>query len=347
MNHMRHRTMTENCIKKYAASALHAVLVVLVMLSLSILTLVLSGCAKSEGLASKAQQEAAAQDLVTIYYIDKNGTTITPRQVSFAAYALRSERPEEYDVRDVIGAALQVMAEPAGSVELTPVIQNFAIEDWRCSDGAVTLSVSMDYYRLDTIRETLVRAALVNTLCGIDGVDNVSILCGDSPLTDHRGIPFGPMNASMFLMEDEDMRLFTTTRLHLYFADSTGTRLIDTYRNIEYNSNIPMPRLVAEQVIKGPNGNLIYPTLNSETRVLSVSMRDGVCYLDLDSAFLTQPNKVTQEAALYSLVNSLTEIPGIRRVQLSVDGSTAVTFMDSISLQNYFERDLSLVYREE
>ena len=294
--------------------------------------------------AQKGRGAATSDAVMSVYYIDKNGTTIAARQVEIPAYAKRASDPAQYDVRDVITEVLQLMTQPAGTVDLVPVIQSFAVEEWRCSDAAVTLQVSPDYYRLDTIREILVRAALVNTLCGIDGVDSVSILCGDAPLTDNRGVPLGPMNASMFLMEDENMRLFTTTRLHLYFADETGTKLIDTYRNIAYNSNISMPRLVAEQVIKGPNGDLIYPTLSSEVRVLSTSVRDGICYLDLDSAFLSQPNKVTQHDAIYSLVNSLTELPGVRRVQLSVDGSTAVTFMDSISLQNYFERDLSLMY---
>ena len=59
--------------------------------------------------------------------------------------------------------------------------------------------------------------------------------------------------------------------------------------------------------------------------------------------FLTPMNNVTSQTVLYSIVNSLVELPGINRVQISIDGNTDVTYRDNVSLTTVFERNLDLV----
>ena len=86
-----------------------------------------------------------------------------------------------------------------------------------------------------------------------------------------------------------------------------------------------------------------YPTVNPAVTILGVTTRDRVCYVNLSEEFLTPVYNVTSQAALYSIVNSLVELPGINKVQISIDGDTNVTFRDSVSLTTVFERDLDIV----
>ena len=65
--------------------------------------------------------------------------------------------------------------------------------------------------------------------------------------------------------------------------------------------------------------------------------------MDLSEEFLTPMNTVTSQTVLYSIVNSLVELPGINRVQISIDGNTDVTYRDNVSLTTVFERNLDLV----
>ena len=65
--------------------------------------------------------------------------------------------------------------------------------------------------------------------------------------------------------------------------------------------------------------------------------------MDLSEEFLTPMNNVTSQTVLYSIVNSLVELPGINRVQISIDGNTDVTYRDNVSLTTVFERNLDLV----
>ena len=46
-------------------------------------------------------------------------------------------------------------------------------------------------------------------------------------------------------------------------------------------------------------------------------------------------------------MNSLVELPGVNKVQVSIDGNTDVTFRDSVSLTTVFERDLDIIEENE
>lgn len=137
------------------------------------------------------------------------------------------------------------------------------------------------------------------------------------------------------------------TRLHLYFANKDGDMLVNTYRPAVYNSNMPEERLIVEEVLKGPNSDFSYPTLNPNTSVVSVLTRDKVCYVDLDRNFLDEPYSVTPEVAIYSLVNSLCELDSVDEVQISISGSSSYQFMDKVSLSTAFEMNRDIVEKEE
>jgi len=129
----------------------------------------------------------------------------------------------------------------------------------------------------------------------------------------------------------------------LYFANEDGTALQPVYREVVYNSNISMERLAVEQLLKGPNTDIAFATLNPDAKLNSITVRDGVCYVDFDTSFLTQPNNVTSEVAIYSLVNTLVNITEVNKVQISINGETNVTFMENMNLSTMFERNLDIV----
>ena len=74
-----------------------------------------------------------------------------------------------------------------------------------------------------------------------------------------------------------------------------------------------------------------------------MNVKDGVCYVDVDSMFLTQIYNVTAEVTIYSIANSLAELSNVNKVQISVNGDTSVNYKENISLSTVFERNLELV----
>ena len=307
--------------------ALWAVLLTLVLLS---------------GMTCCAREEKEDSGLL-LYYLNEDLSSL-----SALPYPMKDGKSkDDLSPQEMADDMLEQLATPSGDVRSIAPIQNFTVIGTTLQNGTLTVFLSSDYEELETVREILTRAALVNTLCQIDGVDSVSFLCGDHPLTNEDGSVVTAMNSDMFIFNSgKEIMNYEKVRLHLYFANEDGDQLVDTYRNVVYNSNISMERLVVEQVLKGPNSDVVFPTLNPASKVLSVTTRDGVCYVNLDQAFLTEPYGVTSQVAIYSLVNSLTELSSVSAVQITIEGKTGKAFMDS-SLSSAFERNLSVVRKNE
>ena len=74
----------------------------------------------------------------------------------------------------------------------------------------------------------------------------------------------------------------------------------------------------------------------ADTKVIGVTTRDGVCYVNLDDTFLTDPYNVTSQVAVYSIVNALTQLSTVDQVQFSINGDTNVSFMENQKFQNLY-----------
>ncbi len=303
------------------------------------------------------RQSVKSDDSWKLYWLNQDQSSLV--SVAYEPYAQngaqdeetaakRKEKegitPEQMPATELITDMLRQLASPTGNIAYTTPIQGFSVNSWVLGDGILTIDFSGEYSDQDRIREILVRASAVNTLCQIDGVTAVIFTIDGEPLTGGDGKIVGSMTADQFIYNaGNEIKNYEKVQLHLYFANAEGNKLVDTYRVVVYNSNIAMERLVVEQVLKGPNSDEVFPTLNGDTKVLSVTTRDGVCYVNLDDSFLTDPHNVTAQVAIYSLVNSLTELGSVRRVQISIDGSTNDTFKDSIKLSTVFERNPGIV----
>ena len=191
----------------------------------------------------------------------------------------------------------------------------------------------------------LVRAAIVRTLTQIEGIQYVTFQIKSEPLTDASGTVIGIMNADMFIDNaGNEINTYEKVKLTLYYANEDGDGLKAVNRTVVYNSNIAMERLVVEQLIAGPREEeKVFPTINPDTKVVSVNVKDGICYVNLDSAFLTQIYNVTSEVTIYSVINSLVELSNVNKVQISINGDTNVNYKENISFSTVFERNLELV----
>lgn len=289
----------------------------------------MTGCGSSR----KTETAATSEDTVTIYYLAKDEKSLNPVPYQPAKQG-NEARVEEL---------LQKLS-TNDSVEYKAPITGFTLLGYTIDNGVLTLDFPAKYKKLGTARETLTRAAIVCTLGQVTGISGVRFTVDGKDLLDADGKAVGVMTSDSFVLNiGKDIGSYEKVRLHLYFANEEGNKLIGVYRTVVYNSNISMDKMVVEELLKGPNGQSIYPAINPETRIISVTSKDGVCYVNFDKAFLTEPYAVRPEVAIYSLVDSLTELPGISKVQISIDGDTTASFLEQIPLQTVFERDLSFV----
>lgn len=293
------------------------------------LALTFSGCGKS--------YDENKENVVKVYYLNNEETGIV-----FHDYEVKADMD---DIDAVVRELLEQMETMPEKLEYeAPIYGPVKLLDFSFVGGILTLNFDVTYVDIDPTTEILDRAAMVRTLTQIPAVENVAFQIDGIPLKDSNGNIMGNMSSDSFVYNaGNEINTYEKVELILYFATDDGKELMPVYRSVVYNSNILMVRLAIEQLLSGPNTDFAYPTLNPQTKINSVSVRDGVCYVDFDKNFLMQPNTVSAEAAIYSLVNTACAISDVNKVQISVNGSTDVMFMESISLSTVFERNLDIV----
>ena len=129
------------------------------------------------------------------------------------------------------------------------------------------------------------------------------------------------MNQDSFIENPgEQINSIQCTTLKLYFANETGDGLVEETRSdVYYSSNVSMEKLIM------------------------VSVVDGVCYVSLDENFKNQDYQVNEAVVIYSIVDSLTELSTISKVQISVNGDTSGTYRDNFKLSDMYDRNLDYV----
>lgn len=286
------------------------------------------------GCGNKEPEEG---DVYTIYHLNHDQTGLVMQD-----YTTQTPQDDKDTLLEELTGAL---SQTPDKLEYYPPLSGRVhLLDYHTEKDQVTLEFDSQYKELPATTEILVRAAVVRTLTQVEGISYVSFTVQGEPLVDNLGNVVGIMSADQFIDNSGDeINTYEQAELRLYFADETGTHLVEANRTLRFSSNIAMEKLVVEQLIKGPENPELYPTINPETKIVNVTVKDGICYVNLSEAFLTQTYQVTPEISVYSLVNSLVELPNVNKVQISVNGETAVTYQESISLTTVFERNLDLL----
>lgn len=287
------------------------------------------------------EEQTDKSRVYNIYVINKEETKISP--VEYTA--------EGFSQDEIIEELLSRLMTPSEKMEYkAPLAGSFELLGYSLDGGQLVLNFDEQYRAQPPTTEVLARAAAVRTLTQVKGVDYVSFQIRSNPLLDNTGNVIGSMSADMFIDNTErKMNSMERVKIRLYFANEAGDGLVETNRTLEYSSystNISMERLVVEQVIGGPSEQVkgkVFPTLNPETKIVGVTVKDGTCYVNLNENFLTQIYNVTSDVAIYSLVNSLVELPNVNRVQIAVNGDSNVIFRENTSLSVTYERNLNLV----
>ena len=288
--------------------------------------LLMAGCRK---------QQQVDESGYRIWYINQDETCL-----KYENKELQSKN-EEGMLREM----MEVMREMPDDEGLKPVIpEDVKLLDFDFEHNQLYLDFSPEYKKMPKVYEVLCRAAIVRTLGQIDGVEYVDFQVNGEPLTDLEGKEIGLMNEDQFIENaGEEINAYKTADLTLYFANKAGDKLVGQRVAMEYNSNISLEKLIVEQLIAGPPFEGAYPTIPSETKLLNISIKDNICYVNLDEGFLGTGYNVIESIPVYSIVNSLIENTDAQKVQISINGETNRMFRESINFDTIFEKNEGLI----
>ena len=288
--------------------------------------LLMAGCRK---------QQQVGESGYRIWYINQDETCL-----KYENKELQSKNEE-----GLLREMMEVMRETPTDDELKPVIpEDVELLDFDFEHNQLYLDFSPEYKKMPKVYEVLCRAAIVRTLGQIDGVEYVDFQVNGEPLTDLEGKEIGLMNEDQFIENaGEEINAYKTADLTLYFSNKAGDKLVEQRVAMEYNSNISLEKLIVEQLIAGPPFEGAYPTIPSETKLLNISIKDNICYVNLDEGFLGTGYNVIESIPVYSIVNSLIENTDAQKVQISINGETNRMFRESINFDTIFEKNEGLI----
>ena len=281
------------------------------------------------------EQQQVDESGYRIWYINQDETCL-----KYENKELQSKNEE-----GLLREMMEVMRETPTDDELKPVIpEDVELLDFDFEHNQLYLDFSPEYKKMPKVYEVLCRAAIVRTLGQIDGVEYVDFQVNGEPLTDLEGKEIGLMNEDQFIENaGEEINAYKTADLTLYFSNKAGDKLVGQRVAMEYNSNISLEKLIVEQLIAGPPFEGAYPTIPSETKLLNISIKDKICYVNLDEGFLGTGYNVIESIPVYSIVNSLIENTDAQKVQISINGESNRMFRESINFDTIFEKNEGLI----
>ena len=273
-----------------------------------------------------------------MYYVNKDTTKIVEKN-----YEL-----EDTDTQGLIKEFLIALSTDSGSVEYTkPLPNDVEITNYTLNGNQLFLYFDEDYYNMDAVEEVLCRAAIVRTMIQIPEVSCVSFYIGDAPLADSKGNVVGLMTEESFIENPgKQINAIQTASIHLYFSNTTGDGLVETTEEVQYSTNMSMEKVIMENLLAGPKEKGVIAAIPDGTELVSVTTTDGTCYVNLDETFMNQVYEIQEPIVIYSIVNSLSEVPTINNVQISVNGDTSGVYRNNFAFDTLYERDLDYVVSE-
>ena len=241
------------------------------------------------------------------------------------------QQPEDNAYKSIISGSVQVV--------------DYAYDS---SMRLVTLYFDPSYENLMPTKEILTRAAIVKTLTQFsEEIQYVSFVIGQTPMTEDNGTQLMMRGRDFVSSIGGNAEYVREDYVTMYFAREDGTMLQAEDVIVKYSSTINLETAVVNSLISGPITSTLKPVLSTEVVVNKVTVKEGICYVDLSKAFLERVNNQHFELNIYSVVNTLTQIPGISRVQFLIDGEIFDGKIDGYRLDTLFEKNMTIVYRPE
>ena len=297
------------------------------MFSFTLAMCLMLTCMLSLSSCKKKEEEPVGG--IKVYYLSNSETKLETRTYDVAGNSMEEQ----------VSGLLELLATPSEKLDYKPTLgYGFTVTDIQIQNETLNLDVDGAYKDLPPTTEVLVRAALVKTFTQIEGINYVYMRMEGEPLLDHKGEPINRMSATQFIYNDgNDINTYELKKIKLYFANTTGDKLLGFTREKHYSTNVLLERFIVEELILGPGMGAedSLAAINPDTKILGVTTKDGICYVNLDAGFLTVVNNVPTEVAIYSIVDSLTELSGVNQVQIQINGEVPDTFPMSV-----FERNL-------
>jgi len=166
---------------------------------------------------------------------------------------------------------------------------------------------------------------------------------------------FGCQRVIDLIFKEEPITPIPTQEIILYFSKCGEKEcfLMEEIREVELNKNLQL--IIMEELIKGPVSKDLSPTIPSSTKINSIKIEEDLAIVDFSKDIILDQqiphSSTTEPLAIFSIVNTLTELPQVKRVRILVEGKSegeieglgVEDFWGHIGIQEIFERNEDII----
>ncbi|MBR1865036.1 MAG: GerMN domain-containing protein [Lachnospiraceae bacterium] len=289
------------------------------------------------------EEKALKSNQIYVYLADLDRTGLVSR-----VYTLDQENTLTQNVDSLV----QYMAEVVSDEESqSPVPEGITYLENHLEQrrGRLEVSFEVAYDKVDADSMLFFKACITKTLLQLEGVDSISLSLTDVASTNEETATVVEyLDSDSFVLSfGKNSGYKQSGTIILYFANETGESLKEYRKVIEISNNTSLARIVVESLIEGPEEDGYQATLSDATTIRNISVKDGICYVDLSDEFYNADNPLKNDVIVYSVVNSLVELPTISKVQFLKNGEKQPFFRETMEFDGIFERNLDLIEQEE
>ncbi len=313
---------------------INSILCVLILL----VTAICTGCGEGITDTTEAPAPALKADQVYIYYVDDNCDKLIP-----VVMDLDSPGRLGSNVEQIMN---KVITSDNTNGYKTAITSNLLYKgtDIVKEDKEVTVYFDMVDETWTPDLAVLAKSAVVKSLIQLDDIEQVNISIYNLLSTEENPITLESFDEDSLVYSDAANNGYTQGgNITIYFADENGENLKEYHKRVNITNNVSLEQIVMDSLIEGPLQDGYNPTIPDGVEVLKVSVKDGVCYLDLNDAFNGSVDNIRSDLTVYSVVNSLVELPTINKVQFFINGEKQDVYRETMDFGVMFERNNAMI----
>ncbi len=271
----------------------------------------------------------------SLYFLNSAGTKIEVEE---------REIPKQSSEASIANELLQeLVIGPTRSDLKRSLPEGAAVKKIDVIDRTAIIDFNDKFAFQNEVERVLACASVVSTITDVAGIDAVKFLVDGKELTSSDGIAVSAMTKED-IVYDSQLIVSNYRFTKLYFSDENAEELVAETRSVTINSKESLEHAIVNELIKGPEKDGLYPTIPEGTKILSVETKEGTCFVNLSQEFKTKHpgGSAGETMTIYSIVNTLTELDTIDKVQFLIEGQKQEVFIHYI-FNEPFERDEKLI----
>lgn len=269
----------------------------------------------------------AGQKAIELYFV-------TASRDSLASETGYISENDFKNTKTLVGAVMDKLLAGPSNPEYKSIIPDGVtlrgVSESKTDYGTVNIDLGGEFYKKLSddsslaSDELLARYSIICTLCQFENIRKIKFYINGEDLraSGGKGDIVQPMGSDNVLVNSpSSVETQTEKFVTLYFTDKNGKKLYPETRKATM-ADSSLEKTIVTELIRGPVSEDLQRTLVPSAELVSIETTEEVCFVNLSAASMSKIESGSDEerVAVYSIVNSLTRVAGIEKVQILIDG---------------------------